>query len=300
MGTETPAQRASVLVVDPDAAASSLISLAAEGMGASPFAVRTLAEAATQLGARAFAAVVSELELPDGDGASLIDLARQRGLQPSFVMLSSAPTLRASLALMRAGAVDCWVKPLEGAWVAERLQAVLAKSAAEQDRGRLQLALLQASAGQDILRAALDRRPLAEIAERSASWAMRLLACEGATFTYRPAESEIEYLAALGGAATMKGRKLAVSDSSTGEALARRKPVVFDPLKAAPASRARAERDGVRSGLIVPLIVRDLPTGTIGVTSSRPEWFSQDHVNLLVALASFIGEALELVVPPRT
>jgi GAF domain-containing protein len=97
----------------------------------------------------------------------------------------------------------------------------------------------------------------------------------------------------------MKGRKLAVSDSSTGEALARRTPVVFDPLQAPPASRARAERDGVRSGLIVPLIIRDLPSGTIGVTSSRPQWFTQDHVNLLVALASFIGQALELIVPPR-
>jgi DNA-binding response OmpR family regulator len=297
---ETPAQRASILVVDPDAASSSLISLAAEGLGASSFAVRTLAEATAQLGTRAFSAIVSELELPDGDGASLIDVGRGRGLQSSFVMLSSAPTLRASLALMRAGAVDCWVKPLEGAWVAERLKAVLEHSAAEQDRGRLQLALLQSSACQDILRAALDRRPLVEIAERSASWAMRLLACEGATFTYRTAEAEIEYLAALGGAATMKGRKLAVGDSSTGEALARRTPVVFDPLQAPPASRARAERDGVRSGLIVPLIVRDLPSGTIGVTSSRPQWFSQDHVNLLVALASFIGEALELIVPPRS
>lgn len=297
---ETPAQRASVLVVDPDAAASSLVSLAAEGLGATPTAARTLADATAQLGTRAFSAVVAELELPDGDGAGLIDVARQRGLSPSFVMLSSAPTLRASLSLMRAGAVDCWVKPLETAWVTERLKAVLERSAAEQERSRLQLALAQASACQDILRAALDRRPLTVLAERSASWAMKLLACEGATFTYRTAEAEIEYLAALGGAATMKGRKLAVGDSSTGEALARRVPVVFDPLQAPPASRARAERDGVRSGLIVPLIVRDLPSGTLGVTSSRPQAFSQDHINLLVGLAGFISEALELLIAPKT
>ena len=81
--------------------------------------------------------------------------------------------------------------------------------------------------------------------------------------------------------------------------LARRAPVIFDPLQAPPASRARAERDGVRSGLIVPLLVRDLPSGTLGVTSSRPQWFSQDHVNLLVALAQYVAEALELLVPPR-
>jgi len=296
---ESPAQRAAVLVVDPDTASSSMISRIAETLGALPAVARTLAEASAQISSRSFAAVVAECELPDGDGTSLIDLARQHGLSAGFVALSSAPTLNASLALMRAGAMDCWVKPLEADRVVERLRAVLERSAAASDGSRLQLALMQSAACRDILRAALDRRPLNDLAERSASWAMKLLACEGATFTYRTAEAEIEYLAALGGAATMKGRKLAVSDSSTGEALARAAPVIFDPLQAPPASRARAERDGVRSGLIVPLLVRDLPCGTIGVTSGRPQWFSQDHVNLLVALAEYIAEALELLVPPR-
>ncbi|HVE87660.1 MAG TPA: GAF domain-containing protein [Myxococcales bacterium] len=297
---ESPLQGAAVLVVDPDAASGSLVSRVAEGLGAAASSARTLAEATAQLGARAFAAVVAECELPDGDGAALIDLGRQRGLLSSFVMLSSAPTLNASLALMRAGAVDCWVKPLEAAKVEERLRAVLAGSATASDRARLQLALVQSAACREILRAALDHRPLKEIAERSAAWAMKLLSCEGATFTFRTAEAEIEYLAALGGAAAMKGRKLQVSDSSTGEAMARGAPVVFDPLQAPPASRARAERDGVRSGLIVPLLVRDLPSGTLGVTSSRPQAFTQEHVALLVALAGFIAEALELLVPARS
>ncbi|HZB94002.1 MAG TPA: sigma-54 dependent transcriptional regulator, partial [Stellaceae bacterium] len=83
--------------------------------------VETLAEAKAALDALRPAAVLLDLELPDGNGLDLIEAARQGGLDPAFIVVTAHGSLDAAVEAMRAGAQDFLVKP----FTAERLATTL-------------------------------------------------------------------------------------------------------------------------------------------------------------------------------
>jgi two-component system repressor protein LuxO len=84
-------------------------------------AVATLSEAKEVLAALKPAAVLLDLELPDGNGLELIDWARGAGLDPAFIVITAHGSINAAVEAMRAGAQDFLVKP----FAAERLTTTL-------------------------------------------------------------------------------------------------------------------------------------------------------------------------------
>jgi len=80
-------------------------------------AVGSLAEAKEAASTLRPAAVLLDLELPDGNGLDLVDWARGAGLDPAFIVVTAHGSISAAVEAMRAGAQDFLVKPFN----AERL-----------------------------------------------------------------------------------------------------------------------------------------------------------------------------------
>ncbi|MFK4003473.1 sigma-54-dependent transcriptional regulator [Qipengyuania sp. NPDC077563] len=85
----------------------------------------TLAEAREALQGSRFAAALLDLQLPDGDGLSLLEERDEQS--PAFIVITSDGSLSRAIAAMRVGAFDFLVKPVAGT----RLLAT-ARSAVEQ------------------------------------------------------------------------------------------------------------------------------------------------------------------------
>ncbi|QYJ06872.1 sigma-54-dependent transcriptional regulator [Qipengyuania flava] len=83
----------------------------------------TLGEARKALAEGSFAAALLDLQLPDGDGLSLLEQRRDDG--PSFVVVTADGSLSRAIAAMRLGAFDFLVKPVAGS----RLLATIAAAA---------------------------------------------------------------------------------------------------------------------------------------------------------------------------
>jgi two-component system repressor protein LuxO len=81
----------------------------------------TLAEAKGALVALRPAAVLLDLELPDGNGLELVEAARAAGLDPAFIVITAHGSIHAAVEAIRAGAQDFLVKPFN----AERLVTTL-------------------------------------------------------------------------------------------------------------------------------------------------------------------------------
>jgi two-component system repressor protein LuxO len=75
------------------------------------------------------AAVLLDLELPDGNGLELIETARAAGHDPAFIVITAHGSVNAAVEAMRAGAHDFLVKPFN----ADRLLTTL-KNALERRR----------------------------------------------------------------------------------------------------------------------------------------------------------------------
>jgi len=89
-----------------------------------PIVVRqaaTLAAAKEMLLALRPAALLLDLELPDGSGLDLIEAARAAGLDPAAIVITGHGSVNVAVEAMRAGAYDFLVKPVD----AERLLTTL-------------------------------------------------------------------------------------------------------------------------------------------------------------------------------
>ena len=84
-------------------------------------AAETLAKAKEAVATLRPAAVLLDLELPDGNGLDLVEFARGAGLDPAFIVITAHGSINAAVEAMRAGAQDFLVKPFN----AERLVTTL-------------------------------------------------------------------------------------------------------------------------------------------------------------------------------
>ena len=66
----------------------------------------TLAEAEDALATTRFAATLLDLQLPDGDGLSLLE--KRNATSPAFVVITADGSLSRAIAAMRLGAFDFW------------------------------------------------------------------------------------------------------------------------------------------------------------------------------------------------
>ena len=109
-----------------------------------PIVVRqaaTLAAAKEMLLALRPAAMLLDLELPDGSGLDLIETARASGLDPAAIVITGHGSVNVAVEAMRAGAYDFLVKPVD----AERLLTTL-RNALERRR----LAQIVGALGTDV------------------------------------------------------------------------------------------------------------------------------------------------------
>ncbi|MEC9109818.1 MAG: sigma-54 dependent transcriptional regulator, partial [Pseudomonadota bacterium] len=87
----------------------------------------TLAEAEDALATTRFAATLLDLQLPDGDGLSLLE--KRNATSPAFVVITADGSLSRAIAAMRLGAFDFLVKPVAGT----RLLATVRSAANQAD-----------------------------------------------------------------------------------------------------------------------------------------------------------------------
>jgi DNA-binding NtrC family response regulator len=109
--------------------------LAAEG-----FAVAnagSLAAAEAELARTAIDLVISDWQLPDGDGGALLARVRERYPDTAFVMVTAYGTIARAVAAIRAGADDYLTKPFERQALLLAVERTLARRRLERENRRL-------------------------------------------------------------------------------------------------------------------------------------------------------------------
>ncbi|MGB7157650.1 MAG: response regulator [Tepidisphaeraceae bacterium] len=139
--TET---RPRILVVDDE---PNLVELVGEvvgsGMSCSVISARTLAEARKLLATEPIELLVTDVNLPDGDGTSLLATLRQKQPHASAIVITGAPSVDRAISALRDGALDFLPKPFTAKHLQERVkralvqQSIIAKKEKRLDRLRV-------------------------------------------------------------------------------------------------------------------------------------------------------------------
>jgi response regulator of citrate/malate metabolism len=115
-----------VLVVDDEPAMRDLArDLLAKELPARLHVAGSIAEARRVIDRNAIDLLVVDIHLPDGDGLTLVDRAREKNPAAQAVVITGAPTADNSIAALRLGAIDYLPKPFTAQQMTERLGAAL-------------------------------------------------------------------------------------------------------------------------------------------------------------------------------
>ena len=119
----TTSTRTRVLIVDPDQLGARALAAALPKQFSASFAA-TASEARAALAAESFDLVVTELHLPDAAGIDLLFNLRQGTTTDSLLLMAMAThaSVDEKIAVFRAGADDCLIKPLTPARFADHVQ----------------------------------------------------------------------------------------------------------------------------------------------------------------------------------
>jgi len=109
--------------------------LAAEGYAVAE--ADSLAAAETELARAPVDLVLSDWQLPDGDGGELLARLRARGADCAFVMVTAYGTIERAVEAIRAGADDYLAKPFEPSALRLALERTLARRRLERENRRL-------------------------------------------------------------------------------------------------------------------------------------------------------------------
>jgi DNA-binding NtrC family response regulator len=114
----------SVLYIEDDTDTRELMTGVLEKEGFDVSSVATLHDAGMAMDASTFDVVISDYELPDGDGSSFIESAASLGRLHGarVVMITGHPSAR------RIADVPCWPKPVDLETIGAKVRAVLAKA----------------------------------------------------------------------------------------------------------------------------------------------------------------------------
>ena len=102
-----------ILLVEDDESLSRVLRKALEPQGYWVTAAATGREARQLLEESAFDAVMLDIQLPDMEGLTLLDFARDSGLQAPFIVMTAQNTMRNAIDAMKAGAFDYLTKPFD-------------------------------------------------------------------------------------------------------------------------------------------------------------------------------------------
>lgn len=115
-----------VLIIEDSASLALGYAAQLEEAGYSVGLAATLAEARAALKDGTFAAALLDLQLPDGDGLSLLE--KREEYFPSFVVITADGSLTRAIAAMRLGAFDFLVKPVAGTRLLATIRAAVGQS----------------------------------------------------------------------------------------------------------------------------------------------------------------------------
>jgi two-component system nitrogen regulation response regulator GlnG len=102
-----------ILLVEDDASIALVITAALEAEGLSVIHCETIAERNRWLQARRFAALVTDVMLPDGDGIDTLDEVQRLHVQMPIVILSAQNTLDTAVRAADTGAFEYFPKPFD-------------------------------------------------------------------------------------------------------------------------------------------------------------------------------------------
>ncbi|MFM1885382.1 MAG: hypothetical protein RL026_539 [Pseudomonadota bacterium] len=104
---------ARILIVDDEPDLLELAALAVQRMGHTPVPAASLAEARQRLRDEAFALVLCDMRLPDGDGLDLLAWAQRERPRLPFAILTAHGNVECAVRALKGGAFDFLGKPLD-------------------------------------------------------------------------------------------------------------------------------------------------------------------------------------------
>lgn len=143
----------------------------------------------------------------------------------------------------------------------------------------------------ELLMAMQHATTLYEVADVVARHARTVLGADGASVT-DVRGADYVYRAVAGSPVPVIGAPHPLAGSFTGDAVAAGEPRIFRLAEADDGSRARAEADGIASGLVAPIIVGGVVVGTVGATAATEDAFNEDDLRTLSGFAAFLAIAL--------
>ena len=120
--------RPRMLVVDDEPGMIDLFrDLVAKAVNCQPVFASNLSDAKAVMAQQGIDLLVADVNLPDGDGTSLLEELSRRHPMAAAVMMSGDPSVDRTTSAMRGGAMDFLPKPFSPDQIAERIrQALLA------------------------------------------------------------------------------------------------------------------------------------------------------------------------------
>src|SRR4051812_22523005 len=122
-----------VLIVDDEPALVELINDIVGGLQCNVTVARTIAQAKKLLKGDTFELMLTDVNLPDGNGTTLLNVLRRHQPTASAIVITGAPSVDGAITALRGGAVDFVPKPFDTDHLVERVrkalehQSVLAK-----------------------------------------------------------------------------------------------------------------------------------------------------------------------------
>jgi two-component system response regulator AtoC len=131
-----------VLVVDDEPAIRQVLSAAIGKAGYAVESAASAAEALAKLDKTPFDVVLSDVFMPITDGIELLKLARARGHQAVFIMVTAFASVDSAIDAIRAGAYDYITKPVRNEEIVHRLEQIDALRGLREDNRALRRLVL--------------------------------------------------------------------------------------------------------------------------------------------------------------
>ena len=158
-----------ILIVDDEPVMGSSLAKHLAAWGHEPVLAATAAEARAAFRPGAFAAVLLDLRLPDGDGVSLLRVLREEDPDVPVLMMSAYGTVEAAVEAVKAGAVDFVTKPIQTAHLRHVLDRALESAAVRREVQELRRFADQRASFGDLIGASPAMREVYRLIEKVAS-----------------------------------------------------------------------------------------------------------------------------------
>jgi FixJ family two-component response regulator len=118
-------QQPRVLIVDDEPALVDLIHEVVGGLQCKITVARTLAQAKKLLKGNTFELMLADVNLPDGDGTTLLSVLQRHQPTARAIVITGAPSVDGAITALRGGAVDFLPKPFNNDHLVERVRKAL-------------------------------------------------------------------------------------------------------------------------------------------------------------------------------